>query len=338
MFPAPPASPKFGKTLIIQPLPGIGDSVWHLPHIDAIAEATRSGTVTLMTKKRALGDQLFAGDPRIERILPLIRGVEGTRHDGPLGAYRLGQDLAEHGFEVVWIFHGSTRYALATAFAHIPERIGFGIGWQNMFLTTQFTLARGDRFLHPSEKATKLLIQNGLEVDPIPHYRPSPNAAASIERDFGNLPRPWYGLGIGSSETFKQWGAERFAALSDALLTETGGTVFLLAGPGEGTLADQISHGRAAVIKVVARPLSEAAALSLACDAVISNDTGLMNLAAAAGATTIGLFGGSPAIDHFYPSLSAVSPPGGATYRQSRMPEITVEMVMDEIRHRLTGS
>lgn len=338
MFPAPPAPPKFGKTLIIQPLPGIGDSVWHLPHIDAIAAATRSGTVTLMTKKRALGDQLFAGDPRIEGILPLYRGLEGKHHDGPLGAYRLGRDLAEHGFEVVWIFHGSTRYALATAFAHIPERIGFGIGWQNMFLTTQFTLTRGDRTLHPSEKATKLLAQHGLEVDPTPKYRPSAAARAAIERDFEGLPRPWHALGIGSSETFKQWGAARFAELAEALQTETGGTIFLLAGPSERAMAEEISEGRVSVVQVVARPLSEAAALSEACDTVISNDTGLMNLAAATGATTIGLFGGSPAIDHFYPSLSAVSPPGGAVYRDDRMSEITVEMVMDEVRRRLPQS
>ena len=27
------------KTLVIQPLPGIGDMVWHLPHLEAIAEA-----------------------------------------------------------------------------------------------------------------------------------------------------------------------------------------------------------------------------------------------------------------------------------------------------------
>jgi heptosyltransferase-2 len=334
MFPSPSPTPKYGKTLILQPLPGIGDMVWHLPHIDAIAAATRTGTVTLMTKARALGDQLFDGDQRIDAILPLFRGLEGKRHDGPLGSRRLGQDLADQGFEVVWIFHGSSRYAMATAFAGIPERIGFGFGWQNMFLTTQYPLIRKDERLHPSEKATKLLEQNGLDVDPIPHYVPPEAARAAIERDFAGMPRPWFGLGIGSSETFKQWGAERFSALSDALAAEFGGTVFLLAGPGERVMAEQIAQGRGSVRPVVARPLSEAAALAQACDVMISNDTGLMNLAAATGAVTVGLFGGSPTIDHFYPTLSAVTPPGGATYKDNRMGEISVDMVLEEIRVR----
>ncbi|MCR9177248.1 MAG: glycosyltransferase family 9 protein [Alphaproteobacteria bacterium] len=334
MFPTPPPTRKTGKTLILQPLPGIGDMVWHLPHVDAIAAATRTGTVTLMTKARALGDQLFAGDTRIDDILPLFRGLEGKRHDGVMGARRLGQDLADRGFEVVWIFHGSARYGMAAALARIPERIGFGIGWQNMFLTTQHPLIRKDERLHPSEKATKLLEQNGLTVDPIPHYTPPEAARVAIERDFGDLPRPWFSLGIGSSETFKQWGAERFAELSDAMTAEVGGTVFLLAGPDEREMAAQIASGRGAVKSVVARPLSEAAALAQACDVMISNDTGLMNLAAATGATTVGLFGGSPAIDHFYPSLSAVTPPGGAVYKDDRMTEITVAMVLQEIRAR----
>ena len=69
---------------------------------------------------------------------------------------------------------------------------------------------------------------------------------------------------------------------------------------------------------------------------MISNDTGLMNLAAATGATTVGLFGGSPAIDHFYPTLSAVTPPGVAVYKDNRMSDITVEMVLDAINSRVS--
>ena len=35
--------PPSGRTLIVQPLPGIGDMVWHLPHIHAIAATTAGG-------------------------------------------------------------------------------------------------------------------------------------------------------------------------------------------------------------------------------------------------------------------------------------------------------
>ena len=49
------------RLAVIQPLPGIGDMVWHLPHIRAIAQAV-GHKVTLVTKPRSAADQLFAAE------------------------------------------------------------------------------------------------------------------------------------------------------------------------------------------------------------------------------------------------------------------------------------
>ena len=46
---------------VVQPLPGIGDMVWHLPHLRAIA-AHAGAPVTLIAKPRSLADQLLTGD------------------------------------------------------------------------------------------------------------------------------------------------------------------------------------------------------------------------------------------------------------------------------------
>ena len=43
-------------TLVIQPLPGICDMVWHLPHLDAIARTCPDGQVTVLTKRRSRAD------------------------------------------------------------------------------------------------------------------------------------------------------------------------------------------------------------------------------------------------------------------------------------------
>ena len=84
-------------TLVIQPLPGIGDMVWHLPHLDAIARTCPDGRVTVLTKRRSRADELFAGSATVSRVLWLERAQTGDaagRHDGPLGAWRLAADLA----------------------------------------------------------------------------------------------------------------------------------------------------------------------------------------------------------------------------------------------------
>lgn len=322
-------------TLVIQPLPGIGDMVWHLPHLEAIARASPEGSITVLTKRRSRADELFDGSSFVDRVLWLERAQSGEkpgRHDGPLGAWRLAADLRGQRFRTVWILHDSPRYALAALLAGVQERIGFGTGRQRRFLSDRRILARADRHRPTVEKATRLLAMHGLAIDPTPRFRPSAAAAERVAARHGSRPRPWIGLGVGSSEPFKQWGAARFAALACRLADTTGGTVFVLGGPAEKPAVDAVgATGGPAVVAAIGLPLDEAAALARACDAVVGNDTGLLNLAAATGAATIGLFGGSPPLTQ-YSNLRAVEPPGGATYRIDRMKEIGVEAVLDAVQ------
>mgnify|MGYP003700579111 CR=1 FL=1 len=321
-------------TLVIQPLPGIGDMVWHLPHIEAIARACPEGSVTVLTKRRSRADELFDGSAFVNGVLWLERAQSGEpagRHDGPLGAWRLAADLRGHRFQTVWILHDSPRYALAAQLARVPERIGFGTGRQRRFLSDRRILPRADRHLPTVEKASRLLALHGLAVDPTPSFRPSDAAMRSIAARFGDRPRPWVGLGIGSSEPFKQWGADRFAALAARLTAETAGTVFAVGGPAETAMVDTVrSAVGGSVIPAVGLPLAEAAALARSCDAMVGNDTGLLNLAAATGVATVGLFGGSPPLTQ-YPNLTALEPAGGAVYRIDRMAEIGIDTVAEAV-------
>lgn len=328
-------APRVAGTLVIQPLPGIGDMVWHLPHLEAIARACPDGAVSVLTKRRSRAEELFAGSTFVRDVLWLERAQSGERpgrHDGPLGAWRLAADLRMHGFRTAWILHDSPRYALAARLAGIPERHGFGTGRQRRLLSDRRVLERADRHLPTVDKATRLLALHGLAVDPTPRFEPAAAASAGIAARHGHRPRPWIGLGVGSSETFKQWGVERFAALANRLAATVGGTVFALGGPAEAALVEAI--GAAAgdtVVPAVGLPLGEAAALARACDAVVGNDTGLLNLSAATGVATVGLFGGSPPLTQ-YPNLIALQPPEGAVYRVDRMAAIEVEAVVSAVQ------
>lgn len=321
-------------TLVIQPLPGIGDMVWHLPHLQAIARACPEGMVTVLTKRRSRADELFAGAAFVRQVLWLERAQSGDapgRHDGALGAWRLAADLRPHGFDTVWILHDSPRYALAALLARVPSRIGFGTGRQRRFLSDRRMLPREDRHLPTVEKATRLLDLHGLPVEPTPCHRPAAAATARVLAEHGGRPRPWLGLGVGSSEAFKQWGAARFGELAAQFARTTGGTVFAIGGPAERAAVEAVGAAAGpAVVAAVGLPLGDAAALARACDAVAGNDTGLLNLAAATGVPTIGLFGGSPPL-HQYPNLIAIEPPGGAHYRVDRMAEIPVGAVAEAV-------
>ena len=140
-----------GRTLIVQPLPGIGDMVWHLPHIHAIAATTIEGQVDLLTKPRSQADRLLRADPCVGQILWLER--EAGRHAGLRGLLRLAALLRREGYQRAWFLHGSARYVLAARLAGTPERIGYGIGLQSLLLTASVRLPSNLRHAHPILRA-----------------------------------------------------------------------------------------------------------------------------------------------------------------------------------------
>ena len=106
---------------VFQPLPGIGDMVWHLPHIRAVA-AHVGGPVTLVAKPRSAADQVFAGEATVRDVLWLDRNPERRRgrHDGPVGLARLVAELRLRRFDSAVILHHSRMLAFA-AMAPMPN-------------------------------------------------------------------------------------------------------------------------------------------------------------------------------------------------------------------------
>ncbi|HXH02078.1 MAG TPA: glycosyltransferase family 9 protein [Candidatus Competibacteraceae bacterium] len=291
------ASPAPGATLVIQPLPGIGDMVWHLPHLHALAARAGSG-VWLLTKRRAGAERLLRGDPAVAGLLWLER--KPGRHDGWLGFWRLVGLLRAGRFAEVWILHDSARYAWAARLAGIPRRYGYGFTGQQALTQTRF-LGRAEQRLHPLIKAYRLLELLGVgPLEDEPHLALAADAVAAVGERYGHLPQPWLALGVGSSEPYKQWGAARFAELARALPGRGIGTVLVLGGPAERRLAQDIlaAAQHPAVVAVTDLPLDQSAALLARCQAYVGNDTGVLNMAAALGVPALGLFGASPPLHH----------------------------------------
>lgn len=318
-----------GRTLVVQPLPGIGDMVWHLPHIHAIAATTRSGRVDILTKPRSLADRLLGADPSVERVFWLER--EAGRHAGASGTVRLAALLRQGMYRRVWLLHDSARYALAAWLAGIPERIGYGLGLQRLLLNAPVRLPASYRLAQPMVRADALLALLAVpRSEPEPRLVVSAAAAQAIAARFAARPKPWIALGIGSSEPWKQWGAERFAELISVLRHRGLGSVFVVGGEAERVLAAEIfarvAAGDDAVADAVALPLEQAAALLAACRCYIGNDTGALNMAAALQVPAFGLFGGSSPLTHSR-FIQAIVPPAD----RRGMAAITVSQVTEAL-------
>lgn len=310
-------------TLIVQPLPGIGDMVWHLPHIHRIAASSGDGVVSILTKPRSRANELLAGDKTVDKILWLERNP--GKHDGLTGLLRLVAGLRRERFACVWILHGSSRYAWAALLAGIPERRGYGRGLQRWLLNHPAFLRNDELKAHPITKANRLLELCGLRItDRDLYLAVDQSAQRLVTRRFEDLPRPWVAFGIGSSEPFKQWGQERFAALAQVLLATLPCSLFLVGGESERDMASwiirRVGDGRIACATDMS--LDQTIALLSACRLYLGNDTGALNLAAMLGVDAIGLFGGSNPLVHC--RIHAVMPESG---QPRSMDAITVHMV-----------
>lgn len=112
----------------------------------------------------------------------------------------------------------------------------------------------------------------------------------------------------------KAWPAERFVALAQQLTAPdgllAGARIVVLGGPGvaEARMAAPVLAGLGgAAVDLVGRvTLPEAAALLAGSALFVGNDSGLMHLAAAAGAPTLGLFGPS-SVEEYAPAGRAVA-------------------------------
>jgi heptosyltransferase II len=324
------------RIAIVQPLPGIGDMIWHVPHIRAVA-AHWGGPVTLVAKPRSAADQIFAGDEWVTGVIWMDRNPELRRgeHDGAGGIGRLVRALRERRFRRAVLLHHSRTLALVLAAARIPERYGYGHGLQRLFLNRPPWLSKADLRLHPHAQATAWLKAAGIALaDPEPRLAIPDRVREAVRRRLPPGRGPLVVMGVGSSEPYKQWGAARFIALARGL-ADVGWRRFAVAGGvAEAMLAEEIRAGigqRAEAVAVIAWTLKELAALCAEAAFYVGNDTGVMNLAAACGIPAYGLFGATAPIAHSA-RIVPILPPGGVPDLRNGMRRITPNMVIEAIR------
>jgi heptosyltransferase-2 len=289
--------------------------IWHLPHIRAIA-AHVGAPVTLVAKPRSAADQIFRAETTVGDVIWLDRNPEHRRgrHDGGPGFARVVATLRARRFDAVYVLHHSKTLAALAMLAGIPARFGYGFGLQRLFLNRKPFLAGPLLRLHPFDQAAAWLAAAGI---PLPEAEPvlptTADARTVVRNRLGDAPGRLVAVGIGSSEPYKQWGAQRFAALADRLLEAEPGRLVLIGGPAEAALAQEIQalsqHGTSRIVPAIGWDLAEIAALCAGCAFYVGNDTGVMNMAAAVGVRSYGLFGGTPPFHHSS-RIIAITPPG----------------------------
>jgi heptosyltransferase-2 len=181
--------------------------------------------------------------------------------------------------------------ALAPFLAGIPERTGL-FGEARFVLLNDLRFGKG-KLPRMVDECTTLALPRGARRTaewPAPQLRVGAGETASWRGKRGLTgQRPVVALAPGAVGPSKRWSAAAYASIAEKLAAD-GFAVWVLGGPAETPLAQEIAE-RSGASDLTGPDLREAI-LALACAAAaVSNDSGLLHVAAALDVPTIGIFG-----------------------------------------------
>jgi len=153
------------KTAIIHSYNGMGDLIWHLPYIHAVARQTKEKKIILFSKKTTNAQELLSADPFIEKIINLddSRGI----FTNLFSFFKISKSLKENNIKKIWIFHESIKYALASILAGTKERLGYEYGLQKFFLSKKNIMPKSSKIERPFEKARIFLDSHEIKKNKI---------------------------------------------------------------------------------------------------------------------------------------------------------------------------
>jgi len=318
---------------VIQPKPGIGDVIWHLPFIRAIAAVSPGGQVTFLAPPTSGARELLAAEPAVAETIYFEHS--GSELQRGINLVRLVALLRRCRFSKIWILDRTVRPALAAFLAGIPERIGVGLTAQRRFITNS-GIPQSHFHNFPIEWLVKLMADMGVPFTSTePALRLPDETLTAIGTKYAAWPRPWLVLGVGASHPDKDWPDAHWAEFVRLVRACSAGTIFLVGGAMNSARAHNFideSTGAAAV-NACDLSLIEAAALLRLADLFVGPSSGPMNLAAAGGTEAFGLFGSTPVLT-YSKYIHAIEPPGGQS--ADGMARITPKQAIEAIAPDLT--
>ena len=282
------------ERLLIRSTNWIGDAVMTTPAVRAIRHNFPAARISLLAKPWVA--PVFAYSPHVDEII--IFDAYG-RHKGFYGTIRLARDLRTHGFGAAIFLQNAIEAALIAFLAGIPNRIGFDTDARRLLLTHPVRCTKAIKSIHQTGYYLRMLEGAGLATGPpaleLCVGAQDRRAAEQILYSHGITPAHRV-VGLNPSATFgpaKQWFPERYAAIGDRLNREHDAVILIFGGPSDRELGRTIARIMTApAIDLSGQTsLGEAMALIDRCDAFVTNDSGLMHVAAALNTPLVAIFG-----------------------------------------------
>jgi heptosyltransferase-2 len=281
------------KRILVRAPNWLGDAVMALAAITALEKAYPKASLTLLAHCRVAG--LYGLEKRRGEVV--VYDPQGI-HRGVKGTARLVRDLRKRHYDLAVVFPNSFSSAWMAFLARAKQRVGYAAEGRGRLLTTRLPLPKDYRKRHLAESYTDLVRELGIDVKAsVPHITLDPDIKREGEAFLqeAGIPKDIKVIGVGPGATYgeaKRWDPERFAEVGRKLVAK-GYWLVLLGVREEKALCDRIGEGigEKAINLAGETDLRALVGVLAHCSAFVSNDTGVMHLAAALEIPVVGLFG-----------------------------------------------
>ena len=273
---------QLAKILVVGPA-WVGDMVMAQSLFAALRAQHPDAVIDVLAPRWTAPLLRFMPEVRNAIIQPLSHGQLGL-----LSRHRQGRSLRAEGYDLALVLPGSVKSALVPYWAGIPRRRGYGATLRSLVLNER------------REKAALPQVESFLALADWDGPAPRPRlvlpeeAASTVMDDLGIAEPDGPVLAIAAGAEYgpaKRWPSRHFASVATARRNE-GWRVWLFGSPADHEVAAQIPCD----VDLTGRTsLDQAVSLLALSDAVLSNDSGLMHVAAALGKPQVALFGPSDA-------------------------------------------
>ena len=288
-------SPEGIKKILIRSTNWVGDSVMMIPSLAAIRRSFPHAQITVLATPWVI--PLLENHPAVDRTM--IMEKSGGFFASFRELARIISWLRDERFDLGILFQNAFEAAFLAYMGRVRHIVGYDTDGRGFFLTHKVIRDRGILSVHQAEYFLGLIEAMGWEVEerePSLYVNDEDTESTSLLLSTMGIDHRLFVVGLNPGAVYgsaKRWPEDRFATLGDWAAKRWAAKVLLFGSPSETEIAARVSHRmHTNPVNLCGRTtLGQVMALIKRCNLFVTNDTGLMHVAAAFSVPIVAIFG-----------------------------------------------
>ncbi|MFO7665696.1 MAG: lipopolysaccharide heptosyltransferase II [Desulfobacterales bacterium] len=283
------------NNILIRATNWVGDAVMTLPALEAVRENFPESRITVLARPWVA--PVFENHPAVNNIL-IYNSHDGLKKNIS-EFFHVINLVRKNRFDLAVLFQNAFEAAFLAYLGRVRYRLGFDSDGRGFLLTHRIKRTDDILGVHQVEYYLSILKSVGLEAksrNPVLHISKKDSIKAEALLKINGINLNDFLLGLGPGAIFgnaKRWPVERFAKIGDWAAEKWSAKIIIMGSKKEKEIGTSMTGlmRHKPVDFCGATSLGEAMGIIGRCNLFVTNDSGLMHVAAALGVSTLAIFG-----------------------------------------------